>query len=85
MGFIKFNNSYIRANIIIAIVPKIFTIVIASTGLQTVYAIRLITTDENINAEERYLSKEECDERIDRLVYFMNRAIRLEGKIKHDS
>ena len=87
MGFIKFNNTFIRADIIIAIVPKNFTFVSAPTGLQTEYAIRLITTDENVNAEkleEIYLSKEKRDERMDNLAYFINRAIRLEGKIKHD-
>lgn len=83
MGFIKFNNSYILDDIIIAIIPKIVTIVNASTGLQTEYAIRLITTDENVNVnlEERYLSKEERDDRIDSLVYFMNRVAKIqEGK-----
>lgn len=88
MGFIKFNNTFIRADIIIAIVPKNFIFVSAPTGLQTEYAIRLITTDENVNAEkleEIYLSKEKRDERMDNLAYFINRAIRLEGKIKHDS
>jgi hypothetical protein len=82
MGFIKFNNSYIRVDIIIAIVPKIFTIVNASIGLQTEYAIRLITTDENVNVnlEERYLSKEERDERMDSLAYFMNRAEKIREK-----
>ena len=55
MGFINFNNIFIRADIITAIIPKI-----ASTGIQTEYVIRLITTDENVNEkklEERYLSK----------------------------
>lgn len=88
MGFIKFNNTFIRADIIIAIVPKNFTFVSAPTGLQTEYAIRLITTDENVNAEkleEIYLSKEKRDDRMYNLAYHMNRAIRLEGKIKHDS
>ena len=83
MGFIKFNNSYIRADIIIAIVLRNFTIVNASTGLQTEYAIRLITTNENVNAErleERYLSKEERDERIDSLAYFMNKVKKIKGK-----
>lgn len=75
MGFIKFNNTFIRADIIIAIVPKNFTFVSAPTGLQTEYAIRLITTDENVNAEkleEIYLSKEKRDERMDNLAYFIN-------------
>lgn len=80
MGFINFNNAFIRADIIIAIIPKI-----TSTGTQIEYAIRLITTDENVNAEkieERYLSKEERDERIDNLAHFMNRVekIRLERR-----
>ncbi len=44
MGFINFNNIFIRADIITAIIPKI-----ASTGIQTEYVIRLITTDENVN------------------------------------
>lgn len=85
MGFINFNNTFIRADIIIAIIPKIITIVNASTGTQTEYAIRLITTDENVNEEkleERYLSKEERDERINNLAHFMNRVekIRLERR-----
>lgn len=82
MGFIKFNNNYIRADIIIAVVPKIFTIVNASTGLQTEYAIRLITTDENVNVnlEERYLSKEERDDRMDSLVYFINGVAKIREK-----
>lgn len=76
MGFIKFNNTFIRADIIIAIVPKNFTFVSAPTGLQTEYAIRLITTDEDVNAEkleERYLSKEERDDKMYGLAYYMNR------------
>lgn len=84
MGFIKFNNSYILDDIIVAIIPKIITTVNAPIGLQTVYAIRLITTDENVNEEkleERYLSKEKRDERMNSLAYFINRAIRLDGKI----
>ena len=84
MGFIKFNNSYILDDIIIAIVPKIITTVNAAIGLQTEYVIRLITTDENVNAEkleEIYLSKEKRDERMNSLAYFINRAIRLDGKI----
>ena len=88
MGFIKFNNSYILYDIIIAIIPKNFTFVSAPTGLQTEYAICLITIDENVNAEkleEIYLSKEKRDERMDSLAYFINRAIRLDGKIKYDS
>lgn len=85
MGFINFDNTFIRADIIIAIIPKQFTFVSAPTGLQTEYTIRLITTDENVNAEkleEIYLSKEERDERIDNLAHFMNRIekIRLERR-----
>lgn len=53
MGFIKFNNYYIRAD------------------------------DENVNVnlEERYLSEEERDDRMDNLAYFMNRVANIkEGK-----
>lgn len=67
MGFIKFNNSYILDDIIIAIIPKIITTVNAVIGLQIEYAIRLITTDENVNEEkleERYLSEAERDARM---------------------
>lgn len=74
MKFIIFNDSYIRANIINAVIPKVITIVNTSTGLQTEYAIRLVTTDENVNAEkleERYSSEEERDERIQSLLYFI--------------
>ena len=77
MGFIKFNNSYILDDIIIAIVPKIITTVNAAIGLQTEYVIRLITTDENVNAEkleERYLSEEERNDRMYNLAYYMDRA-----------
>jgi hypothetical protein len=52
------------------------TFVSASTGLQTEYAIRLITTDENVNAkklEEIYLSKEKRDKRMYSLAYFMDK------------
>lgn len=76
MGFINFDNTFIRADIIIAIIPKNFTFVSAPTGLQTEYAIRLITTDENVNAEkleEIYLSKEKHDKRMDSLAYFMDK------------
>lgn len=76
MGFINFDNTFIRADIIIAIIPKNFTFVSAPTGLQTEYAIRLITTDENVNAEkleEIYLSKEKRDKRMDSLAYFMDK------------
>ena len=75
MGFIKFNNSYILDDIIIAIVPKIITTVNAAIGLQTEYVIRLITTDENVNAEkleERYLGEAERDARIYDLAYYMD-------------
>lgn len=84
MGFINFDNTFIRADIITAIIPKNFTFVSAPTGLQTEYTVRLITTDENVNAEkleEIYLSKEKRDERMNSLAYFINRAIRLDGKI----
>lgn len=77
MGFIKFNNSYILDDIIIAIIPKIITTVNSVIGLQTEYAIRLITTDENVNEEklaERYLSEAERDARIYDLAYYMDRA-----------
>lgn len=76
MGFINFDNTFIRADIIIAIIPKNSTFVSASTGLQTEYAIRLITTDENVNAkklEEIYLSKEKRDKRMYSLAYFMDK------------
>lgn len=83
MGFIKFDNAFIRADIITAIIPKQFTFVSAPTGLQTEYTIRLITTDENVNAEkleEIYLSKEERDERIYNLAYFMNRIEKIKSE-----
>lgn len=76
MGFINFDNVFIRADIITAIIPKQPTIVNASIGTQTEYAICLITTDENVNTEkleEIYLSKKERDERMDSLAYFINR------------
>lgn len=76
MGFIKFNNSYILDDIIIAIIPKIITTANAVIGLQTEYAICLITTDENVNEEkleERYLSEAERDARMYDLAYHMNR------------
>lgn len=79
MGFIKFNNSYILDDIIIAIVPKIIKTVNTDIGLQTEYVIRLITTDENVNAEkleERYLSELERDARMYDLAYHMDRAKR---------
>lgn len=77
MGFIKFNNSYILDDIIIAIIPKIITTVNAVIGLQIEYAIRLITTDENVNEEkleERYLSEAERDDRMYDLAYYMDRT-----------
>lgn len=73
MGFIKFNNSYMLDDIIVAIIPKNLTILNRSAGLQTKYAIRLIATDENVNEEkleERYLSKEERDTRMYDLAYY---------------
>lgn len=76
MEFIKFNNSYVLDDIIIAIIPKIITTVSADAGLHTEYAIRLITTDEDVNAEkleERYLSKEKRDDKMYSLAYHMNR------------
>ena len=77
MGFINFDNTFIRADIITAIIPKNFTFVSAPTGLQTEYTIRLITTDENVNAEkleEIYLSKEKRDARMYDLAYYMDRT-----------
>ena len=77
MGFIKFNNSYILDDIIIAIIPKIITTANAVIGLQTEYAICLITTDENVNEEkleERYLSEVERDARMYDLAYYMDRT-----------
>lgn len=74
MGFINFNNTFIRADIIVAIIPKNFIFVSTPTGLQIEYAIRLVTTDENINAkklEETYSSEEKRDERIKSLLYFI--------------
>lgn len=79
MGFIKFNNSYILDDIIIAIIPKIITTANAVIGLQTEYAICLITTDENVNEEkleERYLSEAERDARMYDLAYYMDRTKR---------
>ena len=77
MGFIKFNNSYILDDIIIAIIPKIITTANAVIGLQTEYANCLITTYENVNEEkleERYLSEAERDARMYDLAYYMDRT-----------